>query len=158
MFSPEASVQSVRNAHRNPRRRPRNSTEPQPQQPRRKRNKLGDETFVSVEDESFDENGNGSLRLNGHAGYGSADSSLVLLDMPVREKKGAVKRMFKEDIALYLVGPASRRVYGTPLTLSSQNKCENYSVKRLPSFPSAIAGGSGTSRLIFARSQRALTV
>jgi nuclear pore complex protein Nup133 len=109
MFSTDASSQSVRNSQRNPRRRPRNSTEPQQQQPRRKRNKLGDETFVSVADESFDENGNGngSISLNGHAGYGSVESSLVLLDMPVRDKKGAVKRVFKEDIALYLVGAAA---------------------------------------------------
>ncbi|KAJ4357683.1 uncharacterized protein N0V89_002259 [Didymosphaeria variabile] len=124
MFSPEASMQSVRSSQRNPRRRPRNSTEPQQQQPRRKRSKLGDETFVSVGDEPFDDNGKGIMSSNGHASHGSVESSLVLLDMPVREKKGAVKRVFKEDIALYL------------------NKCENYSVKRLPSFPSALAGGS----------------
>lgn len=104
MFSPEASVQSVRNSQRNPRRRPRNSTEPQQVQPRRKRSKLGDETFVPVGDDTIDDNGNGSIHLNGHAGHGSVESSLVLLDMPVREKKGAVKRVFKEDIALYLVG------------------------------------------------------
>lgn len=40
--------------------------------------------------------------MNGHASHG-ADSSYVL-DIPVRDKKGAAKRVFQEDLALYLVG------------------------------------------------------
>ncbi|KAJ4294443.1 hypothetical protein N0V90_008133 [Kalmusia sp. IMI 367209] len=124
MFSPEASIASARSSLRNPRRRPRNSDGPQQQQPRRKRSKLGDETFVPVGEDIPNGNGNGSITMNGHVGHGSVDSSLVLVDMPVREKKGATKRVFKENIALYL------------------NKNENYSVKKLPSFPAALAGGS----------------
>ncbi|KAF1975891.1 hypothetical protein BU23DRAFT_55465 [Bimuria novae-zelandiae CBS 107.79] len=124
MFSPEASTLSVRSSQRNSRRRPRNSTEPQQQQARRKRSKLGDENFVSVGDDIVEDNGNGSIGMNGHAGNGSAEWSLVLVDMPVRDKKGPSKRVFHEDIALYL------------------NKNEHYSVKKLPNFPPALANGS----------------
>ena len=42
--------------------------------------------------------------MNGHAGNGSVESSMVLVEMPVREKKGTVKRALKDDTALYLVG------------------------------------------------------
>lgn len=45
---------------------------------------------------------NGSIG-NGHARHTGANSSLKLLDMPVRDKKSTAKRMFQEDIALYLV-------------------------------------------------------
>jgi len=102
MFSPEASVQSARSSLRNPRRRPRNSDGSQQQQPRRKRSKLGDETFASIADAQT--NGNGSALMNGHSGNGSVESSLVLVEMPVREKKGTTKRALKDDTALYLVG------------------------------------------------------
>jgi nuclear pore complex protein Nup133 len=102
MFSPEASIQSTRSSLRNPRRRPRNSDGAQQQQPRRKRSKLGDETFTSVADAQT--NGNGSALMNGHAGNGSVESSMVLVEMPVREKKGTAKRALKDDSALYLVG------------------------------------------------------
>jgi nuclear pore complex protein Nup133 len=101
MFSPEASIQSARSSLRNPRRRPRNSDGPQQQQPRRKRSKLGDETFTSVADAQTI--GNGSALMNGHTGNGSVESSMVLVEMPVREKKVTAKRALKDDMALYLV-------------------------------------------------------
>jgi nuclear pore complex protein Nup133 len=41
--------------------------------------------------------------MNGHAGLSSVESSLVVVDMPVREKKAAPKRASKEDNSLYLV-------------------------------------------------------
>lgn len=102
MFSPEASIVGARSSLRNPRRRPRNSDGAQQhQQPRRKRSKLGDETFVPVEDAHT--NGNGSALMNGHAGNGSADSSLVMVEMPVREKKPPAKRAPKDETSQYLV-------------------------------------------------------
>ncbi|CAI6338084.1 unnamed protein product [Periconia digitata] len=119
MFSVEASSGSARSTLRNSRRRPRNSDGAQ--QPRRKRSKMGDDTFVAAADSKM--NGNGSMAMNGHA-VESIESSLVLVDMPVREKKTQLKRALKEDTALYL------------------NKNENYSVKKLPSFPSSLASGS----------------
>jgi hypothetical protein len=99
MFSPEASIQSARSSLRT-KRRPRASEELQ--QPRRKRSKLSAETFVAREDAHT--NGNGSALTNGHAGHGSAENSLALMEMPVREKKGPPKRATKEDHSLYLVG------------------------------------------------------
>jgi nuclear pore complex protein Nup133 len=101
MFSPEASIQSARSSLRNPRRRQRTSSEGlQAQQPRRKRNKLTDESFVAKDDAHV--NGNGSALMNGHVGP-SSENSLVMIDMPVREKKTPPKRSTKEDNALYLV-------------------------------------------------------
>jgi nuclear pore complex protein Nup133 len=101
MFSPEASIQSGRSSLRNPRRRQRTSSGEPQAQPRRKRNKLTDETFVAKDEHV---NGNGSALMNGHAEH-SPDSSLVLVDMPVREKKTPPKRPTKEDNGLYLVRP-----------------------------------------------------
>jgi nuclear pore complex protein Nup133 len=100
MFSPEASVQSARSSLRNPRRRQR-SSEGLQAQPRRKRSKLSDASFVGQEDAHT--NGNGSALTNGHAGYSSAENSMVVVDMPVREKKATPKRTPKEDNSLYLV-------------------------------------------------------
>jgi hypothetical protein len=101
MFSPEASVQSVRSSLRNPRRRQRTSSGEPQAQPRRKRNKLTDELFVAKDEHV---NGNGSALMNGHAEH-SPESSLVLVDIPVREKKTPPKRPTKEDNGLYLVRP-----------------------------------------------------
>jgi hypothetical protein len=101
MFSPEASIQSARSSLRNPRRRQRTSEGLQ-QQPRRKRSKLSDETFVAKDEAHV--NGNGSVLMNGNGGYSSVENSLSLVEMPVREKKTAPKRATKEDNALYLVG------------------------------------------------------
>lgn len=42
--------------------------------------------------------------MNGNVDSGSVDSSLVLVDIPVREKKTPAKRTLKEDGSLYLVG------------------------------------------------------
>lgn len=42
--------------------------------------------------------------MNGRADHGSAEKSLAVLDMPVREKKPPPKRATKEDNSLYLVG------------------------------------------------------
>jgi nuclear pore complex protein Nup133 len=98
MFSPEASIQSARSSLRT-KRRPRASEELQ--QPRRKRSKLSDETFVAKDDAHI--NGNGSALMNGHAGHSSVENSLALIDIPVREKKAPPKRATKEDHALYLV-------------------------------------------------------
>jgi nuclear pore complex protein Nup133 len=102
MFSPEASIQSARSSLRNPRRRQRTSSGEPQAQPRRKRNKLTDETFVAKDDTHI--NGNGSALMNGHAGH-SPESSLVVVDIPVREKKTPPKRPTKEDNGLYLVRP-----------------------------------------------------
>lgn len=103
MFSPEASVQSARSSLRNPRRRQRNSDGLQ-QQSRRKRSKLSDESFHVINDAHVKENG--SAMMNGHAGHGSVENSLVLVDMPVREKKAAPKRAPKEDTTQLLVRPS----------------------------------------------------
>jgi nuclear pore complex protein Nup133 len=98
MFSVEGG--SARSSLRSTRRRPRASDGPQ--QGRRKRSKLGDDTFVAVADAHTHGNGNGSLVMNGHA-PGTAESSLVTVDVPVREKNSAPVRASKDDSALYLV-------------------------------------------------------
>ncbi|KAH5256473.1 hypothetical protein HBI71_129900 [Parastagonospora nodorum] len=118
MFSPEASIVSQRSSLRATSKRRQRTSEGLQQQPRRKRSKLGDETFVAKDDAHI--NGNGSLLMNGHAAHDSPESSLVLVDMPVREKKAAPKRAVKEDNALYLT------------------KNANYTVKKLPGFPKAL--------------------
>ena len=101
MFSPEASLQSARSSLRGNRRRQRDSNGHD--QPRRKRSKLGEDGTSQITAGS-DSKTNGSAHVNGHAaGPESADSSLVLVDMPVREKKSAPKRVVKEDSTQYLV-------------------------------------------------------
>jgi len=107
MFSPEASIVSQRSSLRATSKRRQRTSEGLQQQPRRKRSKLGDETFVARDDAHT--NGNGSLLMNGHAAHDSPESSLVLVDMPVREKKAAPKRAVKEDNALYLVRQCQTR-------------------------------------------------
>ncbi|KAF1960122.1 hypothetical protein CC80DRAFT_285890 [Byssothecium circinans] len=119
MFSVEGSSGSARSSLRNTRRRPRNSDGPQ--QGRRKRSKLGDDTFVAVSEAQA--NGNGSLVMNGHV-TGGVEGSLVLVDMPVREKKDQPKRVLKEDAAVCL------------------NRCKQYIVRKLPSFPAQLSSGS----------------
>ena len=102
MFSPEASVQSARSSLRGTRRRQRDSSG-HDQQPRRKRNKLTDDG-ASHTAATVHPNGNGSAITNGHAGHASAENSLVLVDMPVREKRTPQKRAaLKEEDAQYLV-------------------------------------------------------
>ncbi|CAN9201063.1 unnamed protein product [Alternaria alternata] len=117
MFSPEASsLASIRSART--RRRQRNDSDGSQQQQRsRKRSKLNNETFK----DPAGANGNGSALMNGHAVQSVGDSA-VLVDMPlvVREKKTAPKRALKEDTGTYLT------------------KNANYSVKKLPGFPSAL--------------------
>jgi nuclear pore complex protein Nup133 len=101
MFSPEASLQSARSSLRGNRRRQRDSNGLD--QPRRKRSKLGEDGASQITAGS-DSKTNGSAHVNGYAaGPESADSSLVLVDMPVREKKSAPKRVVKEDSTQYLV-------------------------------------------------------
>ena len=100
MFSPEASVQSARSSLRNAKRRQRKDSDGLQQQPRRKRSKLNDDSFQAPADAHV--NGNGSALMNGHA-VQSVENSVVLVDMPVREKKGPPKRAAKEDNALHLV-------------------------------------------------------
>ncbi|KAH7389527.1 Non-repetitive/WGA-negative nucleoporin C-terminal-domain-containing protein [Phaeosphaeria sp. MPI-PUGE-AT-0046c] len=118
MFSPEASIQSARSSLRNPRRRPRESDGPQ-HQSRRKRSKISDDSFVAKDEAHV--NGNGTAPMNGHGGVnGSAENSMVVIDMPVREKKSASKRIAKEDHSLYLT------------------RNSNYSVKKLPGFPNVL--------------------
>lgn len=113
MFSPEASIQSARSSLRNPRRRPRESDGPQ-QQSRRKRSKISDDSFVAKDEAHV--NGNGSALMNGHGGAnGSAENSMVVIDMPVREKKSASKRIAKEDHSLYLVSHCETPCTGRPL-------------------------------------------
>ncbi|PVH98521.1 hypothetical protein DM02DRAFT_657223 [Periconia macrospinosa] len=121
MFSVDASTGSARSTLRNSRRRPRNSEGAQ--QPRRKRSKISDETYVALAEAKANGNGNGSLTMNGGA-VESVENSMVLVDMPVREKKTQPKRAPKEDNVMYL------------------NKNENYSVKKLPSFPPNLSSGS----------------
>lgn len=100
MFSPEASLQSARSSLRGTRRRQRDSNGHD--QPRRKRSKIAEDGASQITAGSdLKTNGNGSL--NGHAGHSSAESSLVVVDMPVREKKAPPKRTLKEDSAQYLV-------------------------------------------------------
>ncbi|XP_014554147.1 hypothetical protein COCVIDRAFT_105768 [Bipolaris victoriae FI3] len=118
MFSPEASIQSARSSLRNPRRRQRKDSDGPQQQRSRKRSKLNDEAFKDPAGAHM--NGNGSVQINGHA-VQSVENSVVLVDMPVREKKTAPKqRAPKEEAGSYLT------------------KNANYSVKKLPGFPSAL--------------------
>ncbi|KAE8822296.1 hypothetical protein PTNB73_09494 [Pyrenophora teres f. teres] len=117
MFSPEASIQSARSSLRNPRRRQRKDSDGPQQQRSRKRSKLNDDSFKDPAVPHI--NGNGSALMNGHA-VQSPENSVVLVDMPVREKKTAPKRAPKEDTGSYLT------------------KNANYSVKKLPGFPSAL--------------------
>ncbi|KAF2198532.1 hypothetical protein GQ43DRAFT_154756 [Delitschia confertaspora ATCC 74209] len=115
MFSPDSTVHSVRSSStRNPRRRQRDSDSLR-QPPNRKRSKLSEESFVPVSSSHI--NGNGSALMNGRAVHGEVDGSLVVVDMPVREKKPVAKRPSKEDEGILLT------------------KSENYSVRRLPNFP-----------------------
>jgi nuclear pore complex protein Nup133 len=97
MFSSEASIQSARSSLR----RKQRTSEGLHQQPRRKRTKLSEESFVAKDEVHV--NGNGSALMNGHAGHGSAESSMVVVDIPVREKKTPPKRTPKADNSLYLV-------------------------------------------------------
>ena len=101
MFSPEASIQSARSSLRNPRRRQRKDSDGLQQLPKRKRSKLNDDSFHAPTDAHV--NGNGSPLMNGHA-VQSVENSVVLVDMPVREKKTQPKRASKEDNDSYLVG------------------------------------------------------
>jgi nuclear pore complex protein Nup133 len=102
MFSPEASIQSARSSLRGTRRRQRDSSG-HDQQPRRKRNKTTDDGALHTTATAHT-NGNANATMNGHAGHSSVENSLVLVDMPVREKKTPQKRAaLKEDSAQYLV-------------------------------------------------------
>lgn len=97
MFSPEVTIGSLRGSQRNPRRRQRVKDDADlHQQPRAKRQK-------SIPHDAH-LNGNGSARMNGHVGQTDVEKSLVLVDMPVREKKAPTKRALRDDSALYLVG------------------------------------------------------
>ncbi|USP76479.1 hypothetical protein yc1106_03753 [Curvularia clavata] len=100
MFSTEASIQSARSSLRNPRRRQRKDSDNPQQQRSRKRSKLSDETFKDPSGAHV--NGNGSIQMNGHA-VQSVENSVVLVDMPVREKKTTPKqRAPKEETGSYL--------------------------------------------------------
>ncbi|KAF2002680.1 hypothetical protein P154DRAFT_134570 [Amniculicola lignicola CBS 123094] len=121
MFSPEAASQSARSSLRNPRRRQRKDSDSLQHQTRRKRSKLSDDTFVATADALANGNGNGSVLMNGYAGQSDVDGSLVLVDMPYRDKKQSAKRAVKEDLAVYLT------------------RNENYSVKKLPNFPGILS-------------------
>ncbi|KAH7125414.1 Non-repetitive/WGA-negative nucleoporin C-terminal-domain-containing protein [Dendryphion nanum] len=127
MFSPEATIQSARSSQRNPRRRQRKDSDGLQQQPRRKRSKITEDAFKVPIDAHINGNGNGNgsaIMMNGHAGHVDIDSSLVVVDMPVRDKKPIVKRVHKDDAALYLT------------------KNDSYHVKKLPSFPVALCNGA----------------
>ncbi|KAF2742524.1 hypothetical protein M011DRAFT_452966 [Sporormia fimetaria CBS 119925] len=119
MFSPEATVQGVRG--RNPRRRQRKDSDG-PLQPRRKRSKMTEDMFNSQD--GLHMYSSETAITNGHAINGNADQSLVLVEMPVREKKVAPTRTLKEDAVQYLT------------------RNENYSVKKLPSFPETLSQSS----------------
>lgn len=100
MFSPEASLQSARSSLRGNRRRQRDSNGHD--QPRRKRSKIAEDGASHITAGSEFKT-NGSANMNGYAGHDSAENSLVMVDMPVREKKAPPKRSLKEDSAQYLV-------------------------------------------------------
>ena len=102
MFSPEASAHSARSSLRNPRRRQRKDSDGLQQQPRRKRSKLSKDSLHATNDAHLNGNGNGFVAVNGHADHG-VDGSLVVVDMPVREKQEPPKRVLKDDTSLYLV-------------------------------------------------------
>lgn len=104
MFSPEASLQSARSSLRGTRRRQRESNGHD--QPRRKRSKIAEDGASQTTSGAHI---NGTATMNGHAGHSSVENSLVLVDMPVREKKAPPKRALKEDSAQYLVRDASAR-------------------------------------------------
>jgi nuclear pore complex protein Nup133 len=105
MFSPEASVASARSSLRNPRRRQRKDSDGLQQQPRKKRSKLSGDTFHSPTDApaNGNANGNGHVTMNGHASHGAANGALMPMEIPIHEKKAALKRGIKGDTALYLV-------------------------------------------------------
>ncbi|KAH6639371.1 Non-repetitive/WGA-negative nucleoporin C-terminal-domain-containing protein [Boeremia exigua] len=117
MFSPEASLQSARSSLRGNRRRQRDSNGHD--QPRRKRSKIAEDGASQITAGS-ELKTNGSVNANGYAGHDSVENSVVLVEMPVREKKAPPKRTLKEDSVQYL----------------TQN--DNYSIRKLPSFPSAL--------------------
>ena len=58
---------------------------------------------MPVSDDLIDDDDvNESASINGHA-----DSTSMTVDIPVRDKKGTAKRVFQEDLALYLVSSGS---------------------------------------------------
>ncbi|KAF2085853.1 hypothetical protein K490DRAFT_45531 [Saccharata proteae CBS 121410] len=119
MFSPDATLHSVHSQpSRNPRRRQRNDSDSTKQAPR-KRSKLSGDTFLDPSGAAV--NGNGSTVANGHTvnGTNGHRSSLLRLEMPVREKKhsAAGSRTSKGDASVTLI------------------KNANYTVKQLPSLP-----------------------
>jgi nuclear pore complex protein Nup133 len=147
MFSTEASVQSARGSLRNTRRRQRDSDSLQ-QQSQRKRSKISTDTYHSTTDTHV--NGDARAAINGFASYGDADRSLVLVDMPVREKKDPAKRALKDDTALYLVRPGLCLPLSIPSLLicwPPQTKTEHYSIKKLHSFPPTLSQGSSMFRI-----------
>lgn len=95
----------ARSSLRNPRRRQRKDSDGF-QQPRRKRNKLADDAFLTNGDAHT--NGNGSAIAKRNVDFDEAEGSMVLVDIPVREKKTASKRVLKEDVGQYLVGQRRR--------------------------------------------------
>lgn len=103
MFSPEASLQSARSSLRGNRRRQRDSNGHD--QPRRKRSKIAEDGASQVTAGS-DLKTNGSAIMNGQAGLDSAENSLIMVDIPVREKKTPPKRTLKEDSTQFLVSPS----------------------------------------------------
>jgi nuclear pore complex protein Nup133 len=110
MFSPEASLQSARSSLRGTRRRQRESNGHD--QPRRKRSKIAEDGASQTTAGAYiNGNSNGIAAMNGHAGHSSVENSLVLVDMPVREKKAPPKRALKEDSAQYLVC-GCERIFG----------------------------------------------
>ncbi|KAF2737343.1 hypothetical protein EJ04DRAFT_521319 [Polyplosphaeria fusca] len=138
MFSPEASISSGRSSLRNPRRRQRKDSDGLQQQPRRKRSKLSEEARFEAPPAKHI-NGNGSATMNGHVNHASAGDSMVIVDMPVRDKKPSPKRSLRDDAAIYLT------------------KTDNYNVKKLPSFPSRLSNGFGTSMSALPQAQHRLT-
>lgn len=103
MFSPEASLQSARSSLRGNRRRQRDSNGHD--QPRRKRSKIAEDGASQITAGSDLKLVNGHTALNGSTGHDSTENSLVMVDMPVRERKSAPpKRVLKEESVQYLVG------------------------------------------------------
>lgn len=104
MFSPDSTLATINgNSTRNPRRRPRDSTDAT-RQPQRKRSKLSNAAYPSPEAENA--NGNGSVVANGSAtGANGVHAHHSGHDIPVRGKKHSASsaRPAKDDGSEHLV-------------------------------------------------------
>lgn len=122
---------------RNPRRRQRQESDSLQNQPRRKRSRITKDTYEAPEVGSVQ---NDAADLNGHAhGRRKSSTPLEALDMPLRGKKNAQKRVVKGDGSTVLVWtkqPRGRLLNRTNQFKQTQNA--HYSLRHLPSTPDII--------------------